>query len=170
MHRRWTLTKTVIEVRPIRSEEDYDAAVARIEKLMSAEPDSAEEDELDILFAEDEELFDLGNFLDVNTSEKTKEHLFAKGILAGLPFEHDLKVPENADKNEGVRKHVEKMMEAIKNKVGHEEELVNMSFKLRNVLTNIHHGMGGKLPAKFSEHVKKIKRAQRKTRQMESCD
>jgi HTH-type transcriptional regulator / antitoxin HigA len=43
------LTKTVIEVRPIRSEEDYDAAVARIEKLMSAEPDSAEEDELDIL-------------------------------------------------------------------------------------------------------------------------
>jgi HTH-type transcriptional regulator/antitoxin HigA len=43
------LTKTVIKVRPIRNEEDYDAAVARIEKLMSAEPDSAEEDELDIL-------------------------------------------------------------------------------------------------------------------------
>jgi HTH-type transcriptional regulator / antitoxin HigA len=43
------MTSPVIKIRPIKTEEDYDAAVARIEKLMSAAPGSNEEDELDVL-------------------------------------------------------------------------------------------------------------------------
>ena len=36
-------------LKPIRSERDYEAALGRISKLMDAEPDSPEGDELDIL-------------------------------------------------------------------------------------------------------------------------
>jgi HTH-type transcriptional regulator/antitoxin HigA len=43
------MTSTVIGIRPIKTEEDYDAAVKRIEKLMNAAPESPEEDELDML-------------------------------------------------------------------------------------------------------------------------
>jgi HTH-type transcriptional regulator/antitoxin HigA len=43
------MTNTVIGIRPIKTEEDYDAAVKRIEKLMNAAPESSEEDELDML-------------------------------------------------------------------------------------------------------------------------
>jgi HTH-type transcriptional regulator/antitoxin HigA len=38
-----------IQVRPIRSEVDYDAALERIDALMGAKPGSAEGDELDVL-------------------------------------------------------------------------------------------------------------------------
>ncbi len=36
-------------IKPIRTEEDYEAALARIDVLMGAEPDSPEFDELDVL-------------------------------------------------------------------------------------------------------------------------
>jgi len=36
-------------VKPIRTEEDYEAALARVDELMDAEPDSAEGEELDVL-------------------------------------------------------------------------------------------------------------------------
>ena len=36
-------------IKPIRSETDYDAALARIFELMDAEPESREGDELDVL-------------------------------------------------------------------------------------------------------------------------
>ena len=36
-------------IRPIRSEEDYQAAMARIRELMGAEVDTPEGDELDVL-------------------------------------------------------------------------------------------------------------------------
>ena len=36
-------------VRPVRSEGDYEAALARIDELMDAEPNTPEDDELDIL-------------------------------------------------------------------------------------------------------------------------
>jgi HTH-type transcriptional regulator / antitoxin HigA len=38
-----------IKVRPIRSEEDYEAALAEIDELMDAEPGTAEGDRLDIM-------------------------------------------------------------------------------------------------------------------------
>jgi len=38
-----------MQIRPIRTEADHRAAVARIEELMSAAPDSLEGDELDVL-------------------------------------------------------------------------------------------------------------------------
>lgn len=37
------------KIKPIRTEKDYEAALARIDALMDAEPDSAEFDELDVL-------------------------------------------------------------------------------------------------------------------------
>ena len=37
------------KIKPIRTEKDYKAALARIDALMNAEPDSAEFDELDVL-------------------------------------------------------------------------------------------------------------------------
>jgi HTH-type transcriptional regulator/antitoxin HigA len=43
------MTKAGMQIHPIRTEQDYRAAVARIEKLMSAAPDSPEGDELDVL-------------------------------------------------------------------------------------------------------------------------
>ena len=43
------MTKTGMQIRPIRTEQDHRAAVARIEKLMSAAPDTPEGDELDVL-------------------------------------------------------------------------------------------------------------------------
>ena len=43
------MTKTGIQVKPIRTKEDYREAVARIEKLMSAEFGTPEGDELDVL-------------------------------------------------------------------------------------------------------------------------
>jgi HTH-type transcriptional regulator / antitoxin HigA len=43
------MTKTAIQVRPIRTKEDYRVARNRIEKLMSAEYGTAEGDELDVL-------------------------------------------------------------------------------------------------------------------------
>ena len=43
------MTKTAILVSPIRTEEDYRVARGRIEKLMSAEPNTPEGDELDVL-------------------------------------------------------------------------------------------------------------------------
>lgn len=38
-----------MEIRPIRNEHDYDAALERIDALMGAEPDTPEGDELDVL-------------------------------------------------------------------------------------------------------------------------
>ncbi len=38
-----------MDIKPIKTEADYDAALARIEALMDAEPDTDEGDELDIL-------------------------------------------------------------------------------------------------------------------------
>lgn len=43
------MAKTGMQIRPIRTEQDHRAAVARIEKLMSAAPDTPEGDELDVL-------------------------------------------------------------------------------------------------------------------------
>ena len=43
------MTKTAMQIRPIKTVEDYRAAVGRIEELMSATPDSPEGDELDVL-------------------------------------------------------------------------------------------------------------------------
>jgi HTH-type transcriptional regulator/antitoxin HigA len=43
------MRKRDITVRPIRSETDYDAALERIDALMSAKPGTPEGDELDIL-------------------------------------------------------------------------------------------------------------------------
>jgi HTH-type transcriptional regulator/antitoxin HigA len=43
------MTKAGMQIRPIRTEEDHRAAVARIEKLMTAAPGSVEGDELDVL-------------------------------------------------------------------------------------------------------------------------
>ena len=39
----------MVAVRPVRSEEDYEAALARIDELMDAEPSTPEGDELDSL-------------------------------------------------------------------------------------------------------------------------
>lgn len=38
-----------MEIRPIRTNEDYDAAIARIDQLIDSEPGTAEYDELDVL-------------------------------------------------------------------------------------------------------------------------
>jgi len=38
-----------MDIRPIKTEADYEAALARIDELMDAQPDSPEGDELDIL-------------------------------------------------------------------------------------------------------------------------
>jgi HTH-type transcriptional regulator / antitoxin HigA len=43
------MTKSDIQIRPIRTEGDHDAALARIDLLMGAKPGSAEGDELDVL-------------------------------------------------------------------------------------------------------------------------
>ena len=43
------MTKNGMQIRPIRTEQDHRAAVARIEVLMSAAPDTPEGDELDVL-------------------------------------------------------------------------------------------------------------------------
>jgi HTH-type transcriptional regulator/antitoxin HigA len=43
------MTKAGMQIRPIRTEQDHRAAVARIEQLMDAAPDSPEGDELDVL-------------------------------------------------------------------------------------------------------------------------
>lgn len=43
------MTKAGMQIRPIRTEQDHRAAVARIEELMSALPDTSEGDELDVL-------------------------------------------------------------------------------------------------------------------------
>lgn len=43
------MTKTGMQIRPIRTEQDHRAAVARIEALMSAAPGTPEGDELDVL-------------------------------------------------------------------------------------------------------------------------
>jgi HTH-type transcriptional regulator / antitoxin HigA len=43
------MKRNAIQVHPIRSEADYDAALERIDALMGAKPGSAEGDELDVL-------------------------------------------------------------------------------------------------------------------------
>ena len=43
------MTSAAIRVHPIRTEEDHEAAIARIAELISASPDTPEGDELDIL-------------------------------------------------------------------------------------------------------------------------
>jgi HTH-type transcriptional regulator/antitoxin HigA len=43
------MTKAGMQIRPIRTEQDHRAAVARIEELMSALPGTPEGDELDVL-------------------------------------------------------------------------------------------------------------------------
>jgi len=43
------MTKAGMQIHPIRTEQDHRTAVARIEELMSAAPDSPEGDELDVL-------------------------------------------------------------------------------------------------------------------------
>jgi HTH-type transcriptional regulator / antitoxin HigA len=43
------MTRTGIQIRPIRTKQDHEAAVARIEELISARPGSVEGDELDVL-------------------------------------------------------------------------------------------------------------------------
>ena len=39
----------MVRIRPVRTEEDYEAALARIDELMDADPDTPEGDELDVL-------------------------------------------------------------------------------------------------------------------------
>ena len=39
----------MVRIRPVRTEEDYEAALARIDELMDAEPDTPEGDELECL-------------------------------------------------------------------------------------------------------------------------
>jgi HTH-type transcriptional regulator/antitoxin HigA len=46
---RWNMTRTGIRIHPVRTESDYEKAVARIGALMGAAPDSPEGDELDVL-------------------------------------------------------------------------------------------------------------------------
>ena len=43
------MTKIGTQIRPVRTKQDHRAAVARIEELMNAAPDSPEGDELDVL-------------------------------------------------------------------------------------------------------------------------
>lgn len=43
------MTKPGMQIRPIRTEQDHRAAVARVEELMLAQPDTPEGDELDVL-------------------------------------------------------------------------------------------------------------------------
>jgi HTH-type transcriptional regulator/antitoxin HigA len=43
------MTSNAISVRPIRTEEDHELAITRIEQLMSAQPGTLESDELDVL-------------------------------------------------------------------------------------------------------------------------
>jgi HTH-type transcriptional regulator/antitoxin HigA len=43
------MTKPATQIHPVRTEQDHRAAIARIEKLMNAAPDTPEGDELDIL-------------------------------------------------------------------------------------------------------------------------
>jgi len=43
------MTSTVIRIRPIRTEDDHDLAVARISEFMNSAPARAEGDELDVL-------------------------------------------------------------------------------------------------------------------------
>jgi HTH-type transcriptional regulator/antitoxin HigA len=43
------MTKNAITIRPIRTEKDHDAALERIDALMSAKPGTPEGDELDVL-------------------------------------------------------------------------------------------------------------------------
>ncbi len=43
------MTSSVIQIRPIRTEADYDAALERIDELMSAKANTPEGDELDVL-------------------------------------------------------------------------------------------------------------------------
>jgi HTH-type transcriptional regulator/antitoxin HigA len=43
------MTKAGMQIHPIRTEQDHRAAVARIEELMNAAPNSSEGDELDVL-------------------------------------------------------------------------------------------------------------------------
>jgi HTH-type transcriptional regulator/antitoxin HigA len=43
------MTKSVTQIRPIRTEADHDAAVARIAELMGSAPGTPEGDELDVL-------------------------------------------------------------------------------------------------------------------------
>ena len=39
----------MIDIRPIKSEQDYEHALARVDELMGAEPDTPEGDELEVL-------------------------------------------------------------------------------------------------------------------------
>jgi len=121
---------------------------------------AAQEDELDVLFAEDEELFDLGNYLDLSPQpgKNSKEFLFVKGLLEGLPFQHEVKVPDEIEKKETTRKHIDKIMTQIQNKTTNEEELANLSFKLRATLGVVYGGLAknGHVPPKFGEAVKKL--------------
>ncbi len=43
------MTKPAMQIRPVKTEEDYRTAVARIGSLIGAEPDTPEGDELDVL-------------------------------------------------------------------------------------------------------------------------
>ncbi len=43
------MTKTAIPIRPVKTREDHRAAVARIEELLNATPNTPESDELDML-------------------------------------------------------------------------------------------------------------------------
>jgi HTH-type transcriptional regulator / antitoxin HigA len=40
-----------VDIKPIRTEQDYESAMARLEELWSAPPDSPESDELEVLLA-----------------------------------------------------------------------------------------------------------------------
>ena len=51
MYERSLMTSAVIEVRPVRTEEDHDAGLMRIQELMEAEPEIPASDELEILIA-----------------------------------------------------------------------------------------------------------------------
>ena len=39
----------MMDIRPIKSTQDYERALARVDELMDAEPDTPEGDELDVL-------------------------------------------------------------------------------------------------------------------------
>ncbi len=49
MLQRYSKGDESVDIRPIRTEEDYDTAIERIDELLDSEPETAEYDELDVL-------------------------------------------------------------------------------------------------------------------------
>ncbi len=66
-----------MEVKPIRTEEDYETAMARVEELWGVPPDSPEADELEILLAL------------TGAYEKKHHHIEAPDAVAMLEYRMD---------------------------------------------------------------------------------